>query len=438
MISATRPELKMEDDFLGDILDNAPDFSPSSKSHTTDAPSDRQYFRRIGMEVVGPYDLSELQDLLEQGRLHETDRIRRSDSLNWLPCQEFAELEFDSAVEHDSELQEASSLLDEMLSDAEDAPYSPVVSASAAKQPDFSDVESADAESAEPVGSPDLDLDAPQFDLSGLDSEDVDLSDLDAADIDLSDLDSPELDLSDLDSRDLDIPDLDIPELDVSASGTSEAEPAAETKVDVSPKMPSPLPPKPEPAPSARPDPNPSRKPVPIPMWSEEDEAEISSQAAKRKPGGLQFEMPSQALLFVLAGLAVIYGVVALWPKANPAAGRVSVKGTVSVDGTPLANGSISFAPAPQTEGPSSRGKVEQGSFAIDAPLGPGVGEYRVVVVVGDLFGGPQAMTPPRRGGSATQVAGQRFEQNVTTKLDGDNSFSLNFSSKDGAGPSEK
>jgi hypothetical protein len=87
---------------------------------------------------------------------------------------------------------------------------------------------------------------------------------------------------------------------------------------------------------------------------------------------------------------------------------RVSVAGAVSLDGQPLAEGSISFVPL--AGGPSAGCQISGGRFSIPRAQGPGPGRYRVEIVAfeetgrqvedDDVPGATQTLTrqviPPR------------------------------------------
>jgi hypothetical protein len=57
---------------------------------------------------------------------------------------------------------------------------------------------------------------------------------------------------------------------------------------------------------------------------------------------------------------------------------RASVSGKVTVNGTPVEKGNISFMPAKGTKGPSVGGEIKNGTFQIPAARGPVAGNYTV------------------------------------------------------------
>jgi hypothetical protein len=62
------------------------------------------------------------------------------------------------------------------------------------------------------------------------------------------------------------------------------------------------------------------------------------------------------------------------------ATGRQSIEGTVTVDGAPLAEGSIVFLPQPGTKSPTAGGDVAQGRFRISPAGGAACGTFRVEI----------------------------------------------------------
>jgi hypothetical protein len=57
---------------------------------------------------------------------------------------------------------------------------------------------------------------------------------------------------------------------------------------------------------------------------------------------------------------------------------RVPVAGTVTRDGTPLAQGMIQLDPAPETQGPTVAAEIRGGKFAFEKAQGPVPGKYKV------------------------------------------------------------
>ncbi|MBN2294923.1 MAG: hypothetical protein JXM70_21020 [Pirellulales bacterium] len=60
--------------------------------------------------------------------------------------------------------------------------------------------------------------------------------------------------------------------------------------------------------------------------------------------------------------------------------GRVSVEGTVTLDGKSLEKGQIQFSPLPGTGGPTAGAKIVDGRFAIPVEGGPFSGKFRVKI----------------------------------------------------------
>ena len=59
---------------------------------------------------------------------------------------------------------------------------------------------------------------------------------------------------------------------------------------------------------------------------------------------------------------------------------RAGVSGSVTVDGQPVEEGSITFVPDAQTGGPTAGDTIEQGNYAVSAESGLAPGKYRVQI----------------------------------------------------------
>ena len=59
---------------------------------------------------------------------------------------------------------------------------------------------------------------------------------------------------------------------------------------------------------------------------------------------------------------------------------RSSLEGTVTLNGQPLAEGSIALRPLPGTRGPTAGGKITNGTFAILPEQGTFAGTFRVEI----------------------------------------------------------
>ena len=64
----------------------------------------------------------------------------------------------------------------------------------------------------------------------------------------------------------------------------------------------------------------------------------------------------------------------------GPSGDRRSLSGTVTLDGQPLAEGSIAFRPEYETDSPTGGGKIQDGKFAIKSDAGLHVGSFRVEI----------------------------------------------------------
>jgi hypothetical protein len=86
-------------------------------------------------------------------------------------------------------------------------------------------------------------------------------------------------------------------------------------------------------------------------------------------------------IVFILNVTAVIFAVIT---TAGCGGGdelpRVAVSGSVTVDGEPVPNGVVRFAPSPGTEGPMANCMITDGRYRIPTDEGPVAGNYEVRV----------------------------------------------------------
>jgi hypothetical protein len=83
---------------------------------------------------------------------------------------------------------------------------------------------------------------------------------------------------------------------------------------------------------------------------------------------------------------------------------RVTVKGTVTLDGQPLDNAVILFVPFPEVNGPTASVGVAAGKFELSVEAGPVPGKHRVVIESTDHGG----IAPDDETALAEMAAGKR------------------------------
>ena len=79
---------------------------------------------------------------------------------------------------------------------------------------------------------------------------------------------------------------------------------------------------------------------------------------------------------------------------------RATVSGQVTLDGKPIALGSITFIPVERGPGKVTGGSIQEGQFRLDDEAAPAVGNYRVEIratrksgrMVRPAFAGPEEM----------------------------------------------
>jgi hypothetical protein len=126
--------------------------------------------------------------------------------------------------------------------------------------------------------------------------------------------------------------------------------------------------------------------------------------------------MPTRSVIALFCFLAFISGC-----SSEP--GRGAIGGKVTLDGQPLARGTIRFLPAGDTQGPMAATEIIAGSYALDEVVGPVVGNHRVEILADEsdqlpydimdpaeyqkhgAFPRPRQPIPPRYNKSSTLTA---------------------------------
>ncbi len=81
---------------------------------------------------------------------------------------------------------------------------------------------------------------------------------------------------------------------------------------------------------------------------------------------------------------------------------RQALEGTVTLDGAPLAEGSITLRPLPGTRGPTAGGKISDGKFSVSPEGGTFVGTFRVEITASRKTG--RKVKDPRFGREVDEV----------------------------------
>ncbi len=85
---------------------------------------------------------------------------------------------------------------------------------------------------------------------------------------------------------------------------------------------------------------------------------------------------PGIPALRLLVGLALLASTAAGCDSSS----RHGLRGTVKLDGEPLANGTISFTPQPGTAGPTAGSVITKGTYDVKSSKGLLPGSYRVEI----------------------------------------------------------
>ena len=114
----------------------------------------------------------------------------------------------------------------------------------------------------------------------------------------------------------------------------------------------------------------------------------------------------------------------------GPGNGRQNLEGTVTLDGEPLAKGSIAFRPTAGTQSPTAGGRIVNGEFSISPEKGLSAGTFRVEITASRKTG-RKVMDPVRRieVDEMEQVIPQRYnrQSELTREIttDGPNQFTF-------------
>ncbi|MEX0728487.1 MAG: hypothetical protein WEB58_04925 [Planctomycetaceae bacterium] len=77
---------------------------------------------------------------------------------------------------------------------------------------------------------------------------------------------------------------------------------------------------------------------------------------------------------------------------------RASISGQVTFDGQPVEDGTISFVPAGDTQGPVSGDRIVNGTYTIPADKGPVIGSHKVEIKATRKTGEKIPAVPPATG----------------------------------------
>ncbi|WP_145061863.1 hypothetical protein [Adhaeretor mobilis] len=106
---------------------------------------------------------------------------------------------------------------------------------------------------------------------------------------------------------------------------------------------------------------------------------------------------------------------------------RLPVKGTVTVDGEPLASGQIVLVPLQGTRGPTAGAEIVDGEFSIASSGGPLAGKFRVEVTAAQTTTGRKQADIDFNTGKLEQVEGTR--QLLPPRYNSDSELTLEVTS---------
>lgn len=114
--------------------------------------------------------------------------------------------------------------------------------------------------------------------------------------------------------------------------------------------------------------------------------------------------------------------------------GRLAIEGTVSLNGQPLEDGNIRFAPQDGTEGPSAGASIQEGRFRIKGQGGTFAGTFRVEIRASRKTGRQMTDVTGRKVDQLEQYIPVRYnrqsELTATVTTEGPNRFEFVLHSK--------
>jgi hypothetical protein len=118
--------------------------------------------------------------------------------------------------------------------------------------------------------------------------------------------------------------------------------------------------------------------------------------------------------------------------------GRVSVEGTVTLDGRPLKTGTVQFRPLAGTNGPTAGANVVDGKFVVPPQGGPFLGKFRVeITAVGKTGRKVSNLTGTGLTDECVQILPSRYntasELQADVTANGPNHFDFTLTSDKGS-----
>ena len=133
-------------------------------------------------------------------------------------------------------------------------------------------------------------------------------------------------------------------------------------------------------------------------------------------------------LRWIIGGCSLLVGLAGL-SGCGSGDGRLAVSGTVTIDGEPLEGAAINFQPAAGTNGRSTGGPVQAGSFRVSTDQGLLPGTYLVTIIAMQKTG--RMIEDPQKGRvpELVQVRFQELPGEVAAVAGRKNEFHFNLTS---------